>query len=175
MIREIVSATRFLGKMLGRKGENSQHQTDLFEHSLSSKLRVKFSAHWDSHNPLRGNAYRSLLVSTKFTDQVIIDAAEEASFKITKSIADMVLWIDPGEVTYRIGDQGSIAPLDLIDISVNDDRLSGVRLVSGSILGDPRMMARLQNRSINMITGTHINPNASSSASTNTRRLSAAS
>ncbi|KAJ3090665.1 hypothetical protein HDU96_003358, partial [Phlyctochytrium bullatum] len=77
------------------------------------------SSSWDPHRPLRGSAYRAVLCSPKGIDAVLVKAAERAGCEretVEKcfggSNAELVLWIDPGCVSYRAGhDHGPIMTL----------------------------------------------------------------
>lgn len=110
MQEEIHAASAFLTRLVS--SQLNPMQQDIFKASLSRLMMEKFHNHWDPSQPMRGNAYRSILVTQGFIDPVLLKAAAEAELNRVESRwfpSDMVIWIDPGEVTYRFGESGSIA------------------------------------------------------------------
>ncbi|KAM0683961.1 Protein btg1 [Mitosporidium daphniae] len=115
MIKEIHSAISFLSTILRPVLSNcSTVQIDAFQESLIDLLCSKFATHWDVSNPIKGNAFRSLMVSCSYVDPILQEAARRCSFEISMFPTELTIWIDPGEVTYRFGENGSIANLDIL-------------------------------------------------------------
>ena len=117
MLDEIKVATSFLVRFL-RSAPITPEQKQHFQDSLVQGLLTKFKGIvWDPSQPLRGNANRSLLISRGFTDPVIITALLKVGLVDGQGKgwlpSELIIWIDPGEVTYRFGDHGSIANLPL--------------------------------------------------------------
>ena len=83
----------------------------MFGEELDSALRDKFQGHWYPDKPFKGSAYRCLKI-TDPSDPVLNRAARESGNPISDIIenlpADLAVWIDPGEVSYRMGEKGSV-------------------------------------------------------------------
>ena len=83
----------------------------MFGEELENALRDKFQGHWYPDKPFKGSAYRCLKI-TDPSDPVLNRAARESGNPISDIIenlpADLAVWIDPGEVSYRMGEKGSV-------------------------------------------------------------------
>jgi len=114
MIYEIATAIEFIGKLVEKM--LSPDQLSKFGERLTELLCEKYSSHWDPQQPLRGNAYRSIMVTKGFIDPILLLSAKHAgvTFDPRWIPSDFIIWIDPNEVTYRIGDCGSVAFLPLV-------------------------------------------------------------
>ena len=80
--------------------------TEGFVQSLISLLAKKFEGHWYPQHPNKGSAYRCISLCDQL-DGVLIKAAKESGLE-TSLLEDSLpkrldLWIDPQEVSYRIG------------------------------------------------------------------------
>lgn len=84
---------------------------NIFGEELERALRCKFQTHWYPEQPSRGSAYRCLRTGHP-ADTVLDTAAREsglAAAEVRESLpTDLCVWIDPGEVSYRIGERGHI-------------------------------------------------------------------
>ncbi len=73
-------------------------------------LRIKFQGHWYPERPTKGSAYRSIRISKEKVDKVLINAAFDVGLDLQEILDtlpnDLTIWIDPGEVSYRIGEKG---------------------------------------------------------------------
>ena len=89
----------------------SVRRVNLFGEELENALRDKFQGHWYPDKPFKGSAYRCLKI-TDPSDPVLNRAARESGNPITDIIenlpADLAVWIDPGEVSYRMGEKGAV-------------------------------------------------------------------
>ncbi|CAE1141830.1 TOB [Acanthosepion pharaonis] len=89
-----------------------RRRVDMFGHELEKRMKVKFNGHWYPDKPTKGSAYRCIRVNGEKVDSDIEKAAFESGLDIgeIKSYlpADLTLWIDPSEVSYRITEKGSI-------------------------------------------------------------------
>lgn len=96
-----------------------RRRVNLFGEELDSALRDKFADHWYPDKPFKGSAFRCLKI-TDPADPVLNRAARESGNPIpdiTDNLpTDLAIWIDPGEVSYRIGEKGSVKIL----FSAND-------------------------------------------------------
>ncbi|XP_069620468.1 protein BTG1 [Ranitomeya imitator] len=111
---EIVAAVGFLSKFLRTKGLMNDRELQTFNLSLQELLAEHYRQHWFPEKPSRGSAYRCIRINHKM-DPLIGQAAtriglsSQEMFKLLPS--ELTLWIDPYEVSYRIGEDGSICVL----------------------------------------------------------------
>lgn len=112
---EIHSAVNFLAQLL-RINHNglSESQLDLFKGSLSDLLSHRYRYHWFPDRPHRGSAYRCLRINGSM-DPVIAEAGDAVglpgAYLHSLFPSELTMWIDPMEVSYRIGENGSICVL----------------------------------------------------------------
>lgn len=112
---EIHSAADFLVHLL-RLHHNglSESQLELFKGALSNLLRLRYRDHWFPDKPNRGSGYRCLRINGKM-DPVIAQAGAAVGLPVTylRNLfpSELTMWIDPSEVSYRIGENGSICVL----------------------------------------------------------------
>ena len=112
---EIVSAADFLVHLLRlQTGQLSEPQLDNFKLSLTQVLRRRYRDHWFPDRPNRGSGYRCLRINGKM-DPVIAQACSDAGLTAASLHSlfpsELTMWIDPAEVSYRIGENGSICVL----------------------------------------------------------------
>jgi protein Tob/BTG len=113
MKAEIEAAVGFLTDFLVKatKQEFSSESVDLFRRSLQSVLYRRYQGHWHSANPLRGSGFRCLRINGKL-DPLVKLAAESCRLslrKVRKAFpAELTVWVDPGEVSVRFGEEGSV-------------------------------------------------------------------
>ncbi|CAM4680324.1 unnamed protein product [Leuciscus chuanchicus] len=73
-----------------------------------------YRQHWFPHAPCRGSGYRCLRINRRM-DPLIGKAASAvglAQEQLSKSLPiELTLWVDPSEVSYRIGEDGSTCVL----------------------------------------------------------------
>ena len=109
MHSEIQVALKFVISFLYNK--LPRRRVNLFGEELENALRDKFQGHWYPDKPFKGSAYRCLKI-TDPADPVLNRAARESGNPITDIIenlpADLAVWIDPGEVSYRMGEKGAV-------------------------------------------------------------------
>ncbi|KAI9345599.1 hypothetical protein BDR26DRAFT_856319 [Obelidium mucronatum] len=76
--------------------------------------------HWHTDNPLKGSAYRSLSVINGKPDNALLDAAELAAIANLGFYfpSNITFWVDPGCVSFRIGDCGSVSNIWVDETSV---------------------------------------------------------
>lgn len=106
---EIQVAVQFMASFLD--GKISQEDIDNFSNELRKLLSTKFEGHWYPDKPAKGSAYRCLSIEENL-DTVIIKAAENSKVKLdfvkTNLPKKLDLWIDPTEVSYRVGEHGMV-------------------------------------------------------------------
>ena len=113
---ELHSASNFLVHLVRLSGRSTLTDAMLekFRLSLVEVLRRRYRDHWFPERPFKGSGYRCLRVNGRM-DPVIAQAAEVASLDAsevhTTFPSELTMWIDPLEVSYRIGENGSICTL----------------------------------------------------------------
>ena len=80
--------------------------TEEFVESLVTLLTKKFEGHWYPEHPNKGSAYRCISLCDQL-DSILVKAAEESGLDVKMlqlSLPSRLdVWIDPREVSYRIG------------------------------------------------------------------------
>lgn len=88
-----------------------RRRVNIFADELERALRCKFASHWYPDRPYKGSAYRCLKTAEP-VDPVLEIAARESGLAVTEIKQtlpeDLSVWIDPGEVSYRIGERGQV-------------------------------------------------------------------
>jgi len=111
---ELLSSSNFLVHLVRLSRRNVQSQLQKFHECLIEVLRRRYRDHWFPEKPFKGSGYRCIRINGKF-DPLIGQAGEACglSTKFLHSIfpSELTLWIDPLEVSYRIGENGSICVL----------------------------------------------------------------
>jgi protein Tob/BTG len=85
-----------------------------FSQRLEELLARRYKDHWHPGNPRKGSAYRCIRINGKM-DPVVSEAAKvtglsNIAYYLPK---EFTLWIDPSEVSYRFGEEGSICQCPL--------------------------------------------------------------
>ena len=92
-----------------------RRRVDMFAEELEQGLKRKFDGHWYPDKPFRGSGFRCLRVSGEKMDPVVAAAVRLSGLDMTEVVAivptDLTLWIDPGEVSSRIGERGYVTVL----------------------------------------------------------------
>lgn len=103
---EIQVAVQFIVSFLS--GKLSEEDTEKYSNCLLKLLIEKFEGHWYPDKPAKGSAYRCISVENQI-DNVLLKAAQETSIEpdMLSSLLPkkLDLWIDPAEVSYRIGER----------------------------------------------------------------------
>lgn len=111
---EVRSAIKFLSEVLSRNSKVNQEQIQKFNETLEQLITSRFENHWHPNKPLKGNAFRCINIETTGIDPVLLKATKASgvlpSVLLEIFPGGLALWIDPGEVSCRIG-KGSICPL----------------------------------------------------------------
>ncbi|XP_063870495.1 LOW QUALITY PROTEIN: protein Tob1-like [Scylla paramamosain] len=91
-----------------------RRRVNIFGEELEKALKEKFEGHWYPDKPMKGSAYRCIKAGDPI-DPVLEKAAREAGMEIREIKdnlpEDLAVWVDPGEVSYRIGEKGQIKVL----------------------------------------------------------------
>lgn len=116
---EVQSAADFLMNMLRVPVTPSiKAMTDSqllhFKGSLQTLLVLRYRSHWYPDAPNKGSGYRCIRINSKM-DPIVAQAGRivGCSTKVLSKMlpAELTMWVDPEEVSYRIGENGSICVL----------------------------------------------------------------
>uniref|UniRef100_T1DEQ7 Anti-proliferative protein domain-containing protein n=1 Tax=Psorophora albipes TaxID=869069 RepID=T1DEQ7_9DIPT len=113
---EVNSAADFLMNLLRVKKANqlSESQLQHFKGSLEQILTRHFQRHWYPDVPTKGSGFRCLRINGKM-DPIIERAGNAVGLNaivLRKMLPlELTVWIDPDEVSYRIGENGTICVL----------------------------------------------------------------
>jgi hypothetical protein len=102
----------------------SEPQLERFRNAVVEVLRRRYRDHWFPEKPYKGSGYRCIRINGKL-DPVIVQAGESCGLspQLIRSTfpSELTMWIDPLEVSYRIGENGSICVLyEFKDGAVNE-------------------------------------------------------
>lgn len=115
MLKEVHSAVDFVVHILSLGGTISAYEMEKFSQLLESLLFTKFERHWFPQKPYQGSAYRCIRITQLQMDSDISKAAELSGISLPDICRllpqELTLWIDPEDVSYRIGEDGSICQL----------------------------------------------------------------
>ena len=110
MKEEIQIGVEFLRQFLAKYGNRlTRVQIDEFAGRLAVTLHSRYVNHWYEGAPLRGQAFRCLRV--KLAEAYVDPVLEQLLACMALTLGqlglpnDFTLWIDPGEVSVRFGDQ----------------------------------------------------------------------
>lgn len=86
-----------------------------FRRRMEELLLERYRDHWDPSNPNRGSAYRCIRINGLRLDPVVKEAAKVTGLtNISEYLpSQLTLWIDPSDVSYRFGEDGSICSCTL--------------------------------------------------------------
>ncbi|KAM4612805.1 protein BTG2 [Polymixia lowei] len=116
MRTELLTAVNFITSLL-RSNTRSPLSEDPLHHlncTLQEALREHYQHHWFPSAPCRGSGYRCIRINHKM-DPVIGRAAGAVGLTGRQIYSllprQFTMWVDPSEVSYRIGENGSIGVL----------------------------------------------------------------
>jgi protein Tob/BTG len=126
MLAEVDSAVTFLAKILSNTNMDT-NRMDSFKEVLQLTLVNHYQNHWFPEKPFKGSGYRCIRIVNHKMDPLVAQAgacvglSEEDLLNILPR--EFTLWVDPNEVSYRIGEEGSIGVLfgDEVDSSDSSD------------------------------------------------------
>ncbi|KAI8771555.1 protein BTG3 [Biomphalaria glabrata] len=83
---------------------------------LTELLLARYQNNWFPENPERGSGFRCIRVNTQSIDPTILECLKRSKVGIPKSLShtELTIWVDPGVVSVRIGEDGSIGS-EIID------------------------------------------------------------
>lgn len=150
---EIHSAVNFLVQLLKLHHNTlNESQLELFKGSLTELLAHRYRFHWFPDRPHRGSAYRCLRINGSM-DPVIAEAGDAVGlpghYLHRLFPSELTMWIDPAEVSYRIGENGSICVL-YEDSRGNSETIMTLPHPHGLATEPELMMERVGNKALHM-------------------------
>ncbi|XP_074528133.1 protein BTG3 isoform X1 [Halichoeres trimaculatus] len=121
MRREIAAVVFFLKRLVKRGEKLESEKVELFVERLAVALQEKFRGHWYPENPSKGQAYRCIRVNRLHRqDPELLRACQESGiqYRDLGLPRELTLWVDPGEVCCRYGEQN---PCFSVATFSNDD------------------------------------------------------
>lgn len=136
MQKEIDSAVQFICGLL-RARSLSLNLIEAFSTVLCEVMCKRYSGHWFPDKPSKGSAFRCMRIHDHIIDPLILEAGKKAglsSVQLLKLLPNqLTVWVDPKEVAYRIGEDGSIGIIyEESTTSDLDDDISSSGIESGS-------------------------------------------
>jgi len=114
MQKEVDSAVQFICGLL-RARSMSLDLVEAFRTVLCEVMYGRYEGHWFPEKPFRGSAYRCMRINDRNIDPLILNAGDRVGLTIAELLHalpnQLTIWVDPKEVAYRIGEDGSIGVL----------------------------------------------------------------
>jgi len=114
MAPEVSAAAGFVSRLLRTRGCLDENQLQVFKDCLQNSLSERYQHHWFPERPQKGSGYRCIRINHEM-DPLIGRAAHHIGISAEQLFSllprELTLWVDPNEVSYRIGEDGSICVL----------------------------------------------------------------
>lgn len=113
MLTEVKAAVRFLTQVLLKNvGSLPSETVESFGRTLEKKLCSHYRGHWFPERPHKGSAFRCIRINHKM-DPLLADVGKNCGiFNLSDLFPlELTLWVDPYEVCFRVGENGSIGTL----------------------------------------------------------------
>lgn len=114
MINEVQNATEFISNLLRTRGLDT-NVVDDFRQNLTTVLCSHYDQHWFPEKPFKGSGYRCLRIVNNKMDPLLSKAGNLCGLSSCQLGGllppELTMWIDPSDVSYRIGEEGSIGQL----------------------------------------------------------------
>jgi len=111
---EVTAAATFVSRLLRTRGFLNEHQLQVFGDCLQQSLSDHYQHHWFPDRPQKGSGYRCIRINHEM-DPIIGRAAGRIGLTSDQLFSllprELTMWVDPYEVSYRIGEDGSICVL----------------------------------------------------------------
>ncbi|KAJ3025574.1 UNVERIFIED_CONTAM: dipeptidase 1 (renal) [Siphonaria sp. JEL0065] len=118
----------------------SKDQAAGFSRAVTGHLLARMKGHWHTDNPQKGSAYRALSIINGKADVSLLHAAGTVDIRNLGYYfpTNITFWIDPGCVSFRIGDSGSIANIwvDESVVSAHNHTSYGSIMTESSLASD---------------------------------------
>lgn len=112
MREEVKAAVNFLAKIMQSSGRVSKDCVDQFKNSLESRLWSYYDGHWFPEKPHRGSGYRCIRINHIMDPLLDLAAQDSGIGNLLRYFPnEFTVWVDPFDVSYRIGENGSIGQI----------------------------------------------------------------
>ncbi|XP_041865172.1 protein BTG3 [Melanotaenia boesemani] len=125
MRREIAAVVFFLKRLVKKREKLESPKIELFVERLAVALQEKFKGHWYPENPSKGQAYRCIRVNGFHRqDPELFRACWESGVQYSDLGLphELTLWVDPGEVCCRYGEQNPCFSVATFSSNDEDDK-----------------------------------------------------
>ncbi|XP_018410114.1 PREDICTED: protein BTG4-like [Nanorana parkeri] len=104
---ELVAGVEYIKTLVNRFNKLNPMIIEVFGKKLAEILCRKYIGHWYPDKPIKGQAYRCIRINRQDRDQSILEACAQCglSYKDLSLPKEMTLWIDPYEVSCRLGEE----------------------------------------------------------------------
>ncbi|TSM04867.1 Mimecan [Bagarius yarrelli] len=114
MKTEVLTTVNFLTGLIRMTGLLTEDHLRHFSFFLKEALFEHYQNHWFPKAPCRGSGYRCLRINHKMDPLIgkagrAIGISQEELLSLLPS--ELTVWVDPNEVSYRIGENGSTCVL----------------------------------------------------------------
>jgi len=114
MLSEVDSVVHFVSKLLSQRKLSSE-TIESFREALRGMLCTHYEDHWFPDKPFKGSAYRCLRIVGMQIDPLFTGAGAKVGLSKSELVEllprELTIWVDPEDVSYRIGEEGSIGIL----------------------------------------------------------------
>lgn len=116
MKAEVFAASDFIVSLLrvGSSSSLSEENLMVFRDTLAMVMRDHYHNHWFPERPFKGSGYRCIRINGQM-DPLVATAGASCGLDAVslRSLfpSELTLWVDPHEVSYRIGENGSVCVL----------------------------------------------------------------
>ncbi|XP_053547195.1 protein BTG3 [Bombina bombina] len=107
MRNEVQLGASYIVRLLNRHQKLDSEQVERFTQTLITILCDKFAGHWYPDSPQKGQAYRCIRIEHSLSvDDSVLQACVRSGLRCSQLSLprDMSLWIDPQEVSCRLGE-----------------------------------------------------------------------
>lgn len=114
MLNEVNSVVEFISKLFRQRNLESNIINN-FADGLKSAMCKYYIDHWFPERPYKGSAYRCIRNHNNRIDPLFLTAALCVKLEVLDLVnilpKEITIWVDPENVSYRIGEEGSIGTL----------------------------------------------------------------
>uniref|UniRef100_A0A8B9IIZ4 Anti-proliferative protein domain-containing protein n=1 Tax=Anser cygnoides TaxID=8845 RepID=A0A8B9IIZ4_ANSCY len=122
---QVCAAAAFVTRLLQAAGGIGEERLRRFQECLQEALRERYKHHWFPLTPSRGSGYRCIRINHTM-DPLIGEAAGMIGLSHERLLqllpSDLTIWVDPFEVSYRIGENGFICVLYKMGPAIRSSR-----------------------------------------------------
>ncbi|XP_029432902.1 protein BTG3-like isoform X2 [Rhinatrema bivittatum] len=107
MREELCAGIDYIMKVVNRHQKLDWRKVEVFGEKLMEILSRKYTGHWYPESPVKGQAYRCIRINRKQrVDECLLQACEGSGLQYSELALprEMSLWIDPKEVSCRLGE-----------------------------------------------------------------------